>query len=161
MSSSLFLPFLPPPLLPLGPPTSAPSLESRDLDTRNDLVNGACLPVTVIFSRGTIEPGNVGLLAGPPFFDALGSLIGSENLAVQGVNYPASILGYLIGGDPNGANTMASLTNQAASQCPHTQIVLSGYSQGSQVVHLAAAKLSQAVANRVSSVVLFGDPDVT
>lgn len=96
-------------------------------DTRNDLIDGGCKPVTVIFARGTIELGNVGTLAGPPFFNALTDMIGDSNVAVQGVDYAASIEGYLEGGDPEGASTMASLINQAISQCPSTQIVISGY----------------------------------
>jgi hypothetical protein len=95
--------------------------------TRNDLVNGGCSPVTIIFARGTLELGNVGSLAGPPFFNALTDMIGASNVAVQGVNYGATIIGYLEGGDPAGASTMAALINQAVSQCPSTQIVISGY----------------------------------
>jgi cutinase len=152
-------------------------LEKRDSTTRNDL-SGPCKPVTVIFARGTVEPGNVGDLAGPEFFDALNLYLGSSNVAVQGVDYAASIPGYLEGGDPAGAATLASLTNEAASKCPATQIVLSGYryvfpfhvyicghgadssqSQGAQVVHLGVRQISAAVAGRVNAVVLFGDPD--
>ena len=95
--------------------------------TRNDLVNGVCAPVTVIFARGTLELGNVGLLAGPPFFNALADIVGEQKLAVQGVDYAATIAGYLEGGDPAGAATLASLVDLAVSQCPNTQIVLSGY----------------------------------
>ena len=95
--------------------------------TRNDLVDGVCDAVTIIFARGTLELGNVGSLAGPPFFNALADLIGTQYVAVQGVDYAASIAGYLEGGDPAGAATMASLIDQAVSQCPSTQIVLSGY----------------------------------
>ena len=95
--------------------------------TRNDLVDGECKPVTIIFARGTLELGNVGSLAGPPFFNALGAIIGFSNIAVQGVDYGATIAEYLEGGDPAGAATLASLTNQAVSQCPNTQIILSGY----------------------------------
>jgi hypothetical protein len=95
--------------------------------TRNDLVSGVCAPVTIIFARGTLELGNVGELAGPPFFNALADIISSQNLAVQGVDYGATIAGYLEGGDPAGAATLASLVNLAVSQCPSTQVVLSGY----------------------------------
>jgi len=136
-------------------------VERRQLDfsDERDELSGPCKPVTVIFARGTLELGNVGSLAGPPFFNALDDIIGASNLAVQGVDYGATIAGYLEGGDPAGAATLASLTNQAASQCPSTQIVLSGYSQGAQVVHLGAQQLSASVASHVSAVVLFGDPD--
>ena len=67
---------------------------------------GHAVPVTVIFARGTTEPGNVGVLVGPPFFDALGAIVGSGNLVVQGVDYPASVEGFLEGGDSGGAQTM-------------------------------------------------------
>ena len=86
-----------------------------------------CRPVTVIFARGTVELGNVGSLAGPPFFNALGAAIDFQNVGVQGVPYPATIGGYLAGGDQGGAGTLAALTQQAFSQCPQSQIVLSGY----------------------------------
>lgn len=95
--------------------------------TRNDLVDGGCSPVTIIFARGTLELGNVGSLAGPPFFNALTDMIGDSNVAIQGVDYGATVIGYLEGGDPAGASTMASLITQAVSQCPSTQIVISGY----------------------------------
>jgi len=115
--------------------TSSPtkvSLEPRDnwSVTRNDLEDNPCAPVTVIFARGTIELGNVGSLAGPPFFNALANIIGDGNLNVQGVDYPATIAGYLEGGDPAGAATLASLVNLATTKCPNTQIVLSGYRYG-------------------------------
>jgi hypothetical protein len=92
---------------------------------RNELHE--CKPVTVIFARGTVEPGNVGTLTGPPFFNALGLAIGKPNVGIQGVDYPATILGYLRGGDSEGTMAVATLIEQAASSCPFTQIVLSGY----------------------------------
>ena len=63
--------------------------------TRDDLEsNATCADVTVVFARGTTEPGNVGLVTGPPFFDALGKQLGSKSLAVQGVEYPATFAGF-------------------------------------------------------------------
>lgn len=87
-------------------------------------------------------------------------------MAVQGVPYPASIPGFLAGGSPFGSTVMAELANKTASACPNTKIVMSGYSQGAQVVHNAMSKVAAMsnttgnvdVASRVSSVVLFGDP---
>lgn len=144
--------------------TTSATLSKRqgDLDVeRNELTDTAgvgCKPITVIFARGTIELGNVGDLVGPPFFNNLDDLIGADNIAVQGVDYPATIGGYLIGGDPGGAQTTADLLNQAARNCPDTQIVLSGYSQGAMLAHLGEAKVSAEVAAQIAAVVVFGDP---
>jgi len=127
--------------------------------TYNDL-NGACKAYTVIFARGTTEPGNVGILVGPPFFDALKEKLGSNNVAIQGVNnYDADIDGYLAGGDAGGSQTMAQIIQQAYAKCPNTKLVASGYSQGGQIVHNSAALLPATVGSWISSIVLFGDPD--
>lgn len=122
--------------------------------------------------------GNVGLFAGPPFFTALRNYInGSSTLAIQGIPYPASIPGFLSGGSAFGSGVMALMINKTTAACPNTKIVLSGYSQGAQVVHNAMqyinngtslpgvngtlapfANNSAAINSRVISVVLFGDP---
>lgn len=66
--------------------------------TQNGLTAGTgCKAMTVIFARGTTEQGNVGTLSGPPFFASLATLVGMENLAVQGVEYPANVQGFLAG----------------------------------------------------------------
>ena len=61
-------------------------IEARQTgDTQNDIINGSpCKALTVIFARGTTETGNVGTLAGPPFFQALYKNIGSSKVALQG-----------------------------------------------------------------------------
>ncbi|KAL2076206.1 hypothetical protein VTL71DRAFT_1149 [Oculimacula yallundae] len=126
--------------------------------TQNGLSAGNCKAMTVIFARGTTEQGNVGTLSGPPMFDALSKMVGPNNLAVQGVDYAADIPGFLAGGDAKGSAKMAQLVTQAMTDCPDTQVVMSGYSQGGQVCHKAAAMLPPAMASKVSSVVIFGDP---
>lgn len=87
----------------------------------------ACKTITVIFARGTDSSGNMGTSTGPPFVESIGALVGVDNIAVQGVDYPASIVGFLEGGDDDGAALMASLTAQAMTQCPDTKVVVSGY----------------------------------
>jgi cutinase len=130
-------------------------------NTFNQLTDGtACRAVTVIYARGTSQAGNVGdpAAVGPLFFNSLASRLGVSNLAVQGVTYSASIAGFLVGGDVAGSRTMAQLAATAVSRCPNTRIVLSGYSQGAQLVHNAANQLSNAVASRITAVLTFGDP---
>ena len=74
--------------------------------TYNEL-NGACKEYTVLFARGTTEPGNVGILVGPPFFEALIARVGRKKLAIQGVNgYDADVEGYLDGGDKGGSASL-------------------------------------------------------
>jgi cutinase len=141
----------------LSSSTDAAALTKRQYngDTFNQLTDGtACRPVTVLFARGTTSPGNVGEAGseGPAFFNALASALGgASRLAIQGVNYSASVLGFLAGGDAAGGTTLFNLINQAATQCPNTKIVVSGYSQGAQLVHTATQRLSAAQAAKVSA----------
>jgi hypothetical protein len=60
-------------------------------DTRNDLIDGKCNDVIVIFARGATEPGNIGTILGPPFFDAI-EKVEPGRIIAQGVNdYPADV----------------------------------------------------------------------
>ncbi|KAH6724755.1 cutinase-domain-containing protein [Leptodontidium sp. MPI-SDFR-AT-0119] len=147
--------------LTLATPAPVPAPAAGDLGsatTQNGLTAGGCKPMTIIFARGTTEQGNVGTLSGPPWFDAMGKIVGPQNLAVQGVEYPADIPGFLAGGDKKGSAKMAQLVMQAMKTCPNTKVVMAGYSQGGQLCHNAAAMLPPATAAKVSSAVIFGDP---
>ncbi|KXH30365.1 cutinase [Colletotrichum nymphaeae SA-01] len=119
-----------------------------------------CPDVAVLFARGTNEPGNVGFLTGPPFFDALRTYMnGTGSIAIQGVNsYPADPPGFFAGGSATGAAFAAQVASRTLSACPDTRLTVSGYSQGSQVARLAVGQLPPDQRARLSSVVLFGDP---
>lgn len=145
--------------LPLALAVPAPQANNLgSATTQNGLTAGGCKAMTIVFARGTTEQGNVGTLSGPPWFDAMGKMVGAQNLAVQGVDYPANVQGFLAGGDKKGSAKMAQLVQQAMTSCPDTQVVMAGYSQGGQLVHNAAAMLPPATASKVSSAVIFGDP---
>jgi cutinase len=47
----------------------------------------------------------------------LSSIIGAQNLAVQGVKYSADIFGFLAGGDAKGSQLMADLAVQVSRGC--------------------------------------------
>ncbi|POS83240.1 hypothetical protein EPUL_004703 [Erysiphe pulchra] len=132
-------------------------------DSENEL-SGPCKPVTVIFARGTGESGNVGGAhsPGPALFSEIRNMMGSQNVAIQGVaNYEIETdcdNRYLKGGDPDGSKNYYNLTEQAASQCPDTKIVLTGYSQGAQLAHNAARWFSLNTTQRIAAAVMFGDP---
>ncbi|KAK5634236.1 hypothetical protein RRF57_009950 [Xylaria bambusicola] len=127
--------------------------------TENDLVGGDCRDVIFIFARGTTEIGNMGTIVGPGVADQLKKRVGSQRVAVQGVDYAALVsTNFLPGGtDATSEAEMKRLFNLADTNCPNSQIVVGGYSQGGAVVHRAMEDLSQTVINKVQAVVLFGD----
>ncbi|KAB8264762.1 cutinase-domain-containing protein [Aspergillus pseudonomiae] len=126
--------------------------------TQNQYI-GVCTEYTVLFARGTSEPGNVGVLVGPPLYEAFEEAVGSRALTFQGVNgYSASVESYLAGGDAAGSKSMASDATEILTKCPDTKLIMSGYSQGCQVVHNAVEQLPAEIASKISSVLLFGDP---
>ena len=69
----------------------------------------------------------MGMVAGPPFVTALGAMMGGD-LAVQGIQYPADVPGFLAGGDAGGSKLMAQMVGQVRAQCPNTKLVMAGYS---------------------------------
>lgn len=134
--------------------------------TRNDIVNAGdnnatCKPHTLLFARGTTEDANLGNLVGPPLITALEVVFGgSDLLAVQGVNnYAAIAIEYCEGGSLTGSQNLAALIHQTHTLCPSTKLIISGYSQGAQVVHNAAQILSASDSAFVNAVLLFGDPN--
>lgn len=114
------------PLFVLAPFASAALTSS----IQNDVTNGSgCKAMTVLFARGTTEGGNMGSVAGPPFVSAIGNMMGGvQNLAVQGIEYPADIPGFVAGGDAGGSKLMAQMVGQIMTACPDTTLVMAGYS---------------------------------
>jgi cutinase len=65
--------------------------------TATDVAKGVCKPMTLIFARGTSEQGNMGTIVGPPLANAMIALMGADQVAVQGVDYPANVAGAISG----------------------------------------------------------------
>ena len=107
-----------------------PQVYSSDVELPAELFKrqfGGCRQATLIFCRGTFEPGGpVGSLVGTPFSHVLRLSLGGK-LEVKGVSYDAGVVGYLVGGDPAGATTMAKMVTQTLQKCPNTKIILGGY----------------------------------
>ena len=122
----------------------------------SDIQNNVCAPLTFLFARGSTEPGNMGSTVGPALAKQLISSLGASQVAVQGVNYDATIESNASMGSDGGPN-MASLGNQVLAACPSTKLVLGGYSQGATVTHYAV-KSGGLSADSVAAVVLYGDP---
>ncbi|GAB7141576.1 cutinase family protein [Mycobacterium riyadhense] len=129
-----------------------------------------CPDVEVVFARGTGEPPGVGP-TGQAFIDSLRPRIGARSLGVYPVNYPASEE-WATGVD--GIRDAGAHVVSMAGSCPKTQMVLGGYSQGAAVMGFVTSAavpdgvdpatvpkpLAPEVAEHVSSVVLFGMPNV-
>ncbi len=129
-----------------------------------------CPDVQVVFARGTDEPPGVGPV-GQAFVDSLHSRVGARSFDVYPVNYPANH-DWDTGLD--GIRDAGAHVVSMAHDCPNTQMVLGGYSQGAAVMGFVTSAAVPAgidpatvpkpmgpdVANHVSSVVLFGMPNV-
>ncbi|KAI0022689.1 cutinase-2 [Xylariomycetidae sp. FL0641] len=120
---------------------------------------GGCRDNIFIFSRGSTEPGNMGIIAGPPTSDGLKAALGEDAVATEGVDYGALLsTNFLPGGaDPAGTATMRGLVEAAAARCPDATLLVGGYSQGAAMVHRVVEDLGADVQARVAGVVTFGD----
>lgn len=65
------------------------------------------MTITTLVDTDRADPGNVGFLTGPAWFEAIEDMVGSENVAIQGIQpYSASVDGFLAGGDADGSAAM-------------------------------------------------------
>lgn len=123
-----------------------------------------CPDVEVVFARGTFEAPGVGKV-GEPFVEALRQRLLDRTLEVHAVNYPASLqFDRAVDGILDVSNRLRYL----AANCPSTETIVGGYSQGAAVsgyvtsatapAGYAPTALPPDVAERVSAVVLFGKP---
>ncbi len=124
----------------------------------------------MVFARGTGEPPGVGP-TGQAFVDSLRPRVEGKSLDVYPVNYPATDQ-WDTGLD--GIRDAGAHVVSMAKDCPNTKMVLGGYSQGAAVMGFVTSAavpdgvdpatvpkpMDPEVANHVSSVVLFGLPNV-
>lgn len=112
-----------------------------------------------LFARGSGELGNMGGTVGPATASALREEFGAEDVAVQGIDYDASIGTNALPGGTSRASAalLRDMINDVASQCPDSFIVTGGYSQGAAVNHRAIENLDASFQDRIAGVVLFGD----
>ncbi|KAI1334836.1 cutinase [Xylariaceae sp. FL0016] len=124
-----------------------------------EFTQGGCKDNIFIFSRGSTEAGNMGVIAGPPTSDGLKEALGEDAVATEGVDYGALLsTNFLPGGaDLAGISTMKGLINDAASQCPDSTLLVGGYSQGAAMVHRVVEDLDTDVQDQIAGVVTFGD----
>lgn len=127
-----------------------------------------CPDVEVVFARGTSEAPGVGRV-GQALADQVRNQLGGRTVTTYAVNYPAT---YDFIGSAGGATDASNRIVSMASQCPNTQIVLGGYSQGAAIVDMLigipplgdkigdlglAAPLPAGMSN-VAAIAVFGNP---
>lgn len=127
-----------------------------------------CPDVEVVFARGTAEAPGLGP-TGEAFVTALRSRIGTKSLEVYPVDYPATTeFPRALDGIRDASERVKSL----AANCPNTNIVLGGFSQGAAVAGFVTANvipdgapegvpnpMPPDVAKHVAAVTLFGKPN--
>ncbi len=128
-----------------------------------------CPDVEVVFARGTFEPPGVGAM-GQAFVDSLRAKAPNKSIDVYAVNYPASLdFATAAAGVVDASNRVVTM----ASNCPDTEMVLGGYSQGAAVAAYITedaipegyipppgmtGPMPPSVADHVAAVTLFGKP---
>jgi cutinase len=141
----------------LSPLSAAPSASAQP-----------CPNVEVVFARGTAEAPGLGP-TGEAFVSALRSRIGSKSLDVYPVDYPATTE---FPRALDGVRDASARVESTAANCPNTNIVLGGFSQGAAVAGFVTADkipdgapegvptpMPDDVAEHVVAVTLFGKPN--
>ena len=127
-----------------------------------------CPDVEVVFARGTTEDPGVGP-TGQAFVDSLRSRIGPRSMGVYPVDYPATTdFPTAI----SGVQDASAHVEATARNCPNTNMVLGGFSQGAAVMGFVTSNvipdgapegvpnpMPPDVADHVAAVALFGTPN--
>ncbi len=125
--------------------------------------DGACSDVELVFARGTGERQGLGIV-GRPLAQALAAELPGQKVSSFAVVYAAASNQASAG---PGATNMSRHITSVAEDCPETQFVIGGYSQGASVTNIAMGirgagtrgeAIPAALADRVSAVVVFGNP---
>jgi cutinase len=101
---------------------SGPAVAASD----NVEAGGPCKPITMIYARGTWEPGSPPSQVAAPLIKALEVKYPGKVEALI-VEYDGGASGYLTGGSVDGTQKMEKMTKEAASRCPDSKILLVGY----------------------------------
>ncbi|OAA42549.1 cutinase [Cordyceps fumosorosea ARSEF 2679] len=132
---------------------------SKPVAVSTEFSNGGCREIIMFFTRGTLEPSNMGLVAGRELSRSLKERYGESLVATEGIEYPAVEETNLLpgGGDPAGVAELTRLIFNATAKCPGSKIVIAGYSQGAAITHRAVENLPSTMMERLTAVVTFGD----
>jgi cutinase-like protein len=122
--------------------------------------SAACPDAEVDFARGREEAPGVGEV-GQAFINSLQSKLPHMTIGSYGVNYPADV------SVTKGSNDMSAHVQQMVASCPHTKLVLGGYSLGAAAADVVVAMnqpgfgytdpLPPSMDQHIAAVALFGN----
>jgi len=138
--------------------TSKSTIERASASHDTSVSAADCKPITMIYARGTWEPGTPPSQVAAPLIKALNEKYPGK-VDSQIVIYDGGASGYLTGGSTEGTQKMEQMTKAAVQKCPNSKILAVGYSQGAQVLHKAVSNLPPSVSSHIKAVVVFGDPN--
>ncbi|RGP73308.1 acetylxylan esterase 2 [Fusarium sporotrichioides] len=121
----------------------------------------------VIVARGSLEPQGPGAMG--ELADKVLKLVPGSDM--ESLVYPALYNEYL-DSQPAGVRTLTSAIQNYVKNCPKTQLVLMGYSQGAHVIMDTICGASSTgfpatlpqpsyITDKIASVILLGDPSLT
>ncbi|WP_214404452.1 cutinase family protein [Pseudonocardia lacus] len=144
--------------LPAAPtaPAPAPAVVAAPRLVADAPANG-CPEVETIAVRGTTERQGGGIVAGPlasALQDQLDQTVRTHDLV-----YPASFAYQQ--SKRAGVRALRARLAQTSAECPGTEFVLIGYSQGADVIGDTIASGDVPAADRIGAIAMFGDPAFT
>lgn len=113
-----------------------------------------CHPYELIICRGSTEPSPLGFSLGPNTKTTIEAAL-NDSILVVGLIYPATF--DLPDSPETGIRNLVARIEARAEKCPDTQIALTGYSQGADVIHHSLQQL-EPHQDRISAIAMFGDP---
>jgi hypothetical protein len=104
---------------------------------------GNCTTNILIFAKGTLEPGIMGITIGPQLTSGL-----PKDWSAVGIDYDPDIAGDFCLGLPGGM-VAKDYINGANEKCPSSNLFVSGYSQGAMVIRNGLARATDAAKMKV------------
>ncbi|KAK1724491.1 cutinase-domain-containing protein [Colletotrichum acutatum] len=114
----------------------------------NEVRDGTCKDTMFFFLRGSTQQPNMGLQPGPQLAAYLRSTLGADKIAIQGIEYSATLQDNLCINNqlcrPREVTSASTQIREYMDQCSDSDVVVGGYSQG-------AAMLSRVISDRLGS----------
>ncbi|EXF83539.1 cutinase-2 [Colletotrichum fioriniae PJ7] len=144
------------------------SLQARQQDPsdkgvlENEVRDGTCKDTIFFFLRGSTQQPNMGLQPGPQLAAYLRSTLGADKIAIQGIEYAATLQDNLCINNqlcrPREVTSASTQIREYMDQCSDADVVVGGYSQGAAMLsRVISDRLGSDYKNRIAAAVTFGN----